>query len=91
MAHLFEDIGCPDNCEGCDGMICDVIERAFRNYAYGDTPLRPMTADERAWCVASADHAGEGSVRVEELTQLDDRELARATIQAWSAYCREMF
>lgn len=60
-------------------MICDVIEQAFRNYAYGDAPLRPMTADERAWCVASADHAGEGSVRVEELTQLDDREHGRQT------------
>ena len=33
----------------------------------------------------------EVDVDVDELTQLDDRELARATLKARSDYCRGMF
>lgn len=39
--------------------MCSRDESTLRRYSAGEA-LRPMTADERAWCVDEADRAGEG-------------------------------
>ncbi len=48
--------------------------------------MRLMTPDERAWCVDTADWAGEGSYDRLWLATLGDRELAEMVIRAWKEY-----
>jgi len=88
---MFDDLDWVCECPlaPCPGCVCTRNEMALRRYtAVSGGPLRPMTAAERAWCVAEADHCGEGLFSVEELSALDDRALAAAVLRAWTAYVR---
>lgn len=67
--------------------VCGRTEQVVRLYAEGNGG-RPLTAPERAYLVASADWAGEGSVRREELEAMDDEDLAYWTLSAWTDYAR---
>lgn len=65
--------------------LCARDESTLRRYAAGEA-LRPMTNDERAWCVDEADRAGEGYYSEPELTAMDDKVLADAVLNAWHMY-----
>ncbi|HQN17709.1 MAG TPA: hypothetical protein PKV86_01155 [Syntrophobacteraceae bacterium] len=81
---LFE--GPYPQCHDCE-FGCGQMERALRHYsAYGYD--KPMTSEEREWCIQEADRAGEGSYRREELERYNDQELATAVLRAWADYCR---
>lgn len=87
MRNMFDGItvGC---CQApCDGCACDPAERVVRAYASNRYTGR-MTPAQRAWCVAEADHAGEGYYRREELEALPDGALAAAVLHAWRMYCQ---
>lgn len=71
--------------EGEHDCICSDNERAMRHYAYIGVD-KPMTEEQREWCVEEADSAGEGYFSLEELNALDDQGLAHAVLQAWSMY-----
>lgn len=65
--------------------VCTRDESTLRRYSAGEA-LRPMTADERAWCVDEADRAGEGCYSEPELIAMDDTTLADAVLNAWHMY-----
>jgi len=67
--------------------LCSRDESTLRRYSAGEI-LRPMTAEERAWCVDEADRAGEGYYNSEELTGRNDKDLAGAVLNAWNMYVR---
>jgi hypothetical protein len=68
--------------------MCSRDESTLRRYSAGEA-LRPMTADERAWCVDEAYRAGEGYYNSEhELMAMDDKALAGAVLNAWHMYVR---
>lgn len=72
-------IGTPENC------VCTHDERILRAYAYSGFS-EPMTPEQRKACIDEADSAGEGFYRVDELSKLDDQQLASAVIDAWNMY-----
>lgn len=73
---------CGANCACGDG------ERALRHIVNGTWPHGSMTAEQRAWCVEEADSAGEGAYKLSELEALNDQDLARTVLDAWTDYCR---
>jgi hypothetical protein len=91
---LFNDISfvcCRDPLAGggcC--CVCTREESTLRQYSAGEI-LRPMTDDERAWCVNEADRAGEGYYSEPELTSMDDQALASAVLNAWNMYVQSNF
>ena len=81
---LFE--GPFPHCQACE-YGCGHKEGAMRHYAdYGYD--KPMTSEEREWCIQEADRAGEGTYRREELEGYSDQGLAEAVLRAWADYCR---
>lgn len=87
MLHVFEGIavGC---CMGReDACICDPTERVIRAYT-ADRYTGQMTPAQRAWCVAEAYRAGEGTWRREDLEALDDGDLAATVLDMWRQYCQ---
>lgn len=89
--NLFADIQLPCACsQSCAECICGPEEKILRHYASGQN-LRPMTAEEREWCVTEADQAGEGAYNREEMKNLSDRDLANTTLSAWSDYVKSHF
>lgn len=88
--HHQQDIAWPDApCCAPDypgGCVCLRAERALR--AWSDLAIEvPMTAEQRAFCL---DEIGsvEGYDRTAHQSD-EDSELARATICAWTDYCRD--
>lgn len=90
---LFDDLEWVCRCEQapCPGCVCTREEMALHRYA-GTAPAtaardgvapRPMTADERAWCVAAATRAGAGPCTVAALIARDDASLAHAVLRTW--------
>lgn len=47
---------------------------------------RPMTAEEREWCIDEADACGEGFYRREDLESMPDEDLAYSVLGAWWMY-----
>ena len=47
-----------------------------------------MTPEQRKWCVGQADWAGEGHYTEEELTAMNDNDLAYAVLNAWNMYAQ---
>ena len=67
--------------------VCSRDESTLRRYSSGEH-LRPMTDEERAWCVDEADGCGEGYYSESELTRMDDKALADAVLNAWHMYAQ---
>lgn len=65
--------------------VCSREERIIRAYAKGISHRR-MTPAERAWCIHTADRAGEGRYDRIWLAGLEDQELAKVVLQAWKDY-----
>lgn len=69
-------------------------ERALRFIARGErgaryapcVPLAPMSAEQRAWCIAEI-LSVEGYDKVAE--DITDSELAETVLNAWTDYCRD--
>ena len=88
----FEDIslGChcfsPEN----DDCYCMRTEKILRWYAseFREFEMRPMTDQEKEWCVKEAVYAGEGSYRAEDFDGADDRYYARHVLSAWNMYVK---
>lgn len=87
MPNVFDGV----NVDCCwplvDACCCAPDERVLRAYSE-QRYTGPMTAAQRAWCVAEAERAGEGAYRREELAALNDEDLARTVLSAWADYCR---
>ena len=65
---------------------CPRNERALRNISNRTWPHGPMTAEQRAWCVAEANRAGD---KREDLERLTNRDLAVSVLQAWMGFAME--
>lgn len=76
---------------GTTDCYCTSTESALRRYASHPTSLRPMTADEREWCVGEADRCAEGGYKKTELEAMSDSDLARAVLTAWHQYVQSHF
>jgi hypothetical protein len=91
---LFEDI--PFQCctftpaLAAEQCVCNREEHALRRYSAGHN-IRPMTPEEREWCVYEADRAGEGYYNEDELEKMSDKELAYAVLNAWKMYVDSHF
>lgn len=46
---------------------------------------------EREWCIKHAEFAGEGYYNKEELTNMNDKDLACCTLTAFTMYCTTHF
>lgn len=90
---LFQDIPikCPCGYDKTEhGCLCTFKEAMLHRYCSNEI-LRPMTAEEREWCVQEADWAGEGSYNKEELSAMTDKDLANSVLHAWLEYVRSHF
>ena len=79
---------CPAACpwlSSTDCALCTDAERFVRHYVHGPVAC-PMDEHEREFCVGEADHCGEGMFSADELRAMDDQELAKSVMTAWSAY-----
>jgi len=47
---------------------------------------RTLSYEERVWCVAQANHFGEGLYNYDQLEKMNDPDLAHAVICAWREY-----
>ena len=83
-AFFTQQVAC---CMPNTGCLCGPEEKVLRAYIRGEA-LEPMSEAERNWCCAEADRAGEGAYPKAEAVELDDRELARWVISAWSDYAK---
>jgi hypothetical protein len=72
--------GWPGGCQ------CVSTERALRGYADGRVTM-PMTPDQREYCLEQISRV-EGHRR-EDHADDGDSDLARATLGAWTDYCRD--
>jgi len=45
-----------------------------------------MDEHEREFCIGEADHCGEGMFSEDQLAAMNDQELAKSVMTAWSAY-----
>lgn len=84
---------CPKECpyigtDWCD--LCTSIEIFIRYYIHATDP-EPMTPEEREWCVKDADQSAEGALRVQDLIQLSDKDLAKAVLSSWQMYVTSNF
>lgn len=70
--------------------VCSQRELVLRHYAYSNYD-RPMTKEERQWCIEEADSAGEGYYNETELQGMTDKKLAYAVLNAWNMYVQDMF
>lgn len=70
--------------------LCEPDERIIRNYCDGSI-VTPMTEEQRAWCVSTADWAGEGHYNRLELEAMNDRDLAKALMNAWYMYAQSQY
>lgn len=82
---LFSDIDIQCCSPDVDVCFCGGEEAVLRMYTSGNPP-RPMTDEERSWCVDQADWAGQGQYTQEGLEELNDKDLAYTTLCAWSEY-----
>lgn len=87
IVSIFHDISfvCCSGQADTGYCVCTREESTLRRYSAGET-LRPMTGDEREWCVDEADRAGEGYYNKAELSAMDDEALADAVLNAWNMY-----
>lgn len=82
--------GVPNTCSCMDSdanCICGRTEQVVRLYAEGKG-ARPFSPAERAYLVASADHAAEGGLKTTDLEAMGDQDLAWETLNAWHDYVR---
>jgi len=66
--------------------VCGHEEIAIRHLIAGTWPHGPLTPEQRAWLVESADYTAEGALKEEELREMSDCDIARATLGAWNDY-----
>ncbi len=81
---------CPTSCPFCESQdcaVCNESEQFVRHFMHGPV-VKPMSKEEREWCIEEADRAGEGSYPREETEHLNDKDLAWATYRAWCEYVR---
>lgn len=71
---------------GYPGCQCPPAERALRAWMNGAT-LPAMTAEQREFCLSEIEQV-EGHRRDEHVSD-SDADLSRATIDAWTDYCRD--
>lgn len=79
---------CPTACPWLgspDCALCTESERFVRHYVHGPV-ICPMDELEREFCVVEADLCGEGMFSQDQLTAMNDQELAKSVMTAWSAY-----
>ncbi len=68
--------------------MCSPNEQVVRAYMDGDVTV-PMSAEQRAWCVAEVRRASDATDQPETFDQHSDKELASATYWSWVDYCRD--
>lgn len=73
-----------------EGCLCETLERGLRLYCSRDD-MRPMTPEERRLLINEADWFGEGYYSTDELQVMTDKQLAAATLSAWSMYIDSHF
>jgi hypothetical protein len=66
---------------------CDATERSLRAYMMG-LITEPMTAEQREACISEIVYCAEGETR-ENVENLNDAELARAVLFAWTDFARD--
>lgn len=64
-----------------------IDEYTLNQYA-SNNALRPMTDEERAWCIDEAIGAAEGYYNISGLAVMDDKTLANAVLNAWHMYAQ---
>lgn len=69
------------------GCVCGLQERILRAYSNG-MQLRPMSDEERAWCVEEAISSSEGSRNESELLTITDKSLAKEVLTSWKEYAQ---
>ena len=77
-------------CMGWENCVCGNEERVIRGYIRGEVTT-PMTDAQREYCISTADWAGEGHFNRKELSEMKDRELATALLEAWLMYAQSMY
>ena len=96
MSNIFPNIklGCycinRRTAEKPEICLCGPEERIIRAYI-DEVITDPMTPEQRGWCVSSADWAGEGHYNRPELEAMNDRDLARALMNAWHMYAQSQY
>lgn len=89
--NLFSDIDF-ECCMGYDysNCLCSHTEMAIRKFSNKNS-LRIMTENERQQLIDSASYCGEGYYTEKELSEMNDKELANATIRSWQMYSENMY
>jgi hypothetical protein len=77
-------------CMGNTYCICTHDERVVRGYVRGEITM-PMTEQQREYCISTADWAGEGHYNRKELSEMNDKDLATALLNAWMLYAQSMY
>jgi len=77
------------------GCVCGLQERVLRAYAADNEamngPMRPMTDQERWWCIEEAVRASEGSRDESQLLTISDKSLAKEVLASWKEYVDDHF
>lgn len=77
-------------CMGWENCLCGNEERAIRGYVRGEV-TDPMAMEQREYCITTADWAGEGHYNRKELSEMTDKELAEALLNAWRMYAASQY
>lgn len=73
-------------CYAPEGCVCGAQERGLRAIIAGNG-TRPMTAEQRAWCVSEV--ASVEGFSEQDCVGLDDVALANLVLSAWLDYARD--
>lgn len=69
---------------------CGNEERVIRGYVRGEV-TEVMTEEQREYCISTADWSGEGHYNRQELSEMNDKELATALLSAWTMYAQSQY
>jgi hypothetical protein len=86
-AKAFYGVKVPCCGEPDEGCACGGDERVLRAYKRGEGDLKPMTQDQRQWCL---DEIGQvEGYDIKDYVQYSDADLAHGVLSAWTDYCRD--